>query len=414
MTTERTVIPHKKHRYIIEAQHNKLERELTGMAEFRFNVITRSPEVKFKVKGSRWISIDDYTLNSIIREIKRRGFKFSKRSVISEILASDFAPEINPIRAYFKSLSYQGKGIISALAQTVQLIPSEMIREDFFETYLKKWMVGAVANVFDSERCVNHLCLILAGPQGTYKSTWIRNLSPPALSQYYMEGSLDPDNKDSLLATTGTFIFNLDDYFAAINAKKINEFKGLITKNKVKVRRPFARYPEELPKICSFIASSNETHFLHDTTGNRRFLPFAIEAIDIDTAIKLPIDQAWAEAYHLFRGGHVYWLTHEDRKELARNIEQFEVQSNEYEVLTTYLRPPKAGEGPDAMLTNADILEYLHKKVSIRLSTRKLGQALVKAGFPKSQKRRNYRRSRVYAVVYTDEADIILGRQPIS
>ena len=206
------------------------------------------------------------------------------------------------------------------------------------------------------------MCLILAGPQGTYKSSWIGNLSPKALEDYYLEGAVDPDNKDSLLATTNNFILNLDDYFAAITAKKINEFKGLITKNKVKVRRAFGRYPEDLPKICSFIASSNETHFLHDTTGNRRFLPFEIDRIDIELATSLPIDQAWAQAFHLLKNEFIYWLTQADQEELALHLEQFEVQSNEYEVLITYLRPPRPGESPDAMLTNADILDYLRQK----------------------------------------------------
>jgi predicted P-loop ATPase len=64
-----------------------------------------------------------------------------------------------------------------------------------------------------------------------------------------------------MLATATNFIFNLDDYFAGITARKINEFKGLLTKNTIKVRRPYARYTEEMPKICSFIASSNEAQF---------------------------------------------------------------------------------------------------------------------------------------------------------
>ena len=92
-----------------------------------------------------------------------------------------------------------------------------------------------------------------------------------------------------MLATTNNFIFNLDDYFAGITSRKINEFKGLLTKNTVKVRRSYARYAEELPKICSFIASSNEAQFLHDPTGNRRFLPFEVEKIDIQTAQAMDI-----------------------------------------------------------------------------------------------------------------------------
>ena len=91
---------------------------------------------------------------------------------------------------------------------------------------------------------------------------------------------------------------------------------------------------------------------------------------------------------------------------------QFEVQSNEYEVLITYLRPPREGELPEADLTNAEILAHLQDKISFRLSGKRMGEALRKAGFLRIQKRRGGCRTWVYGVIYADEADIYTGRQP--
>ena len=97
---------------------------------------------------------------------------------------------------------------------------------------------------------------------------------------------------------------------------------------------------------------------------------------------------------------------------MAEYNEQFEVQSNEYEVLITYMSPPNEGELPEADLTNAEILAHLQNKVSIKLSSKRLGEALRKAKFPRKQKQRNNRRSWVYGIIYADEADIYTGRQP--
>ena len=405
----------------------QLETALRGVAEYRFNCITRFPEVRFR--GSDWMRIDDFTLHSIVRQLRNGGVSHASKTKVGELLESDFSETINPIQEYFQGLPSTDKDHIGALADTVQVAGDPTLKErveDMFRKYLTKWLVGAVANVFIEDRCANQLCFIIAGPQGTFKSTWIRHLCPPALSAYYMEGSLDPDNKDSILATTCNFIFNLDDYFAGITSRKINEFKGLLTKNRVKVRRSYARYAEELPKICSFIASSNEGQFLHDPTGNRRFLPFEIEKIDIEKAEAIDIDMVWAQAHEMFREGFVYWLDKQDQVELCEYNEQFEVQSNEYEILVTYLRPPEVGEMPEADLTNAEILfgcqapdtgnaeilAHLQEKVSVKISTKKLGEALRKALFPRYQKQRNGRRSWVYGVVYADEADVYSGRQP--
>lgn len=392
----------------------QLEAALRAFAKFRYNTITRYPEVKYK-GASNWNRLDDFTLNSIVRHLKGSGISHASKTRVGELLESDFSDKVNPIKEYFGGLdSFRGDPI-GQLSKTVFLLsdPTARLQKGrMFRKYFEKWLVGAVANVFIEDKCANQLCFILAGQQGTFKSTWIRNLCPPILHSYYIEGALDPDNKDSMLATASNFIFNLDDYFAGITSRKINEFKGLLTKNTIKVRRSYARYAEELPKICSFIASSNESQFLHDPTGNRRFLPFEVEKIEINKAKALDINQVWAQAYSLYKGGFVYWLEKDDLIELTKYNEQFEVQSNEYEILVTYMRPPEKGEHPEADLTNAEILAHLQEKVSIKISSKKLGEALRKAKFPRYQKQRNHRRSWVYGILYADEADIYSGKQP--
>ncbi|PHN00927.1 VapE domain-containing protein [Flavilitoribacter nigricans] len=398
-----------------DSKLRQLEAALNALAEFRFNTITRFPEVKFKGAKQQWKRIDDFTLHTIVRRLKNKGITQASKTRVGELLESDFSPSVNPIQEYFKNLPSPTGDPVGELCATVELAGDPTMapqREAMFRKYFEKWLVGAVANAFIEDRCANQLCFILAGPQGTFKSTWISNLCPPALAAYYVEGSLDPDNKDSMLATSCNFLFNLDDYFAGITSRKINEFKGLLTKNTVKVRRSYARYAEELPKICSFIASSNEAQFLHDPTGNRRFLPFEVNKIDIDTTQRINIDMVWSQAYRQFKEGFIYWLEKEDQVELAEYNEQFEVQSNEYEVLVTYMRPPDKEELPEADLTNAEILVHLQDKVSIKLSQKKLGEALRKAGFPRYQKQRNNHRSWVYGIIYADEADVYSGRQP--
>ena len=181
----------------------------------------------------------------------------------------------------------------------------------------------------------------------------------------------------------------------------------------VKIRRAYARYNEELPKICSFIASSNEGQFLHDQTGNRRFVAFEVESIDIEKAKAINMDAVWSQAFQLYKSGDfVYWMEEEDMVNLNSNNNKFEVQTNEYEALNTWFKPPKEGELPDADLTNTDILSFLQEKVNMKLSSKKLGEALRKMEFPRYQKSRNSRRSWVYGIIYADEADINIGRQP--
>lgn len=391
----------------------RLERSLKELAEYRYNTVTRCSEIRYP-RGD-WQRLDDFELNTLVRKLKQNGVTYASRSGLAGLLESDFSDEVNPIEDYFDTLpDFQGDPI-AEMAATVTLAGEKEANSSAkktFHLFLTKWLVGAVANIYETDKCANQLCLILAGAQGIFKSTWIRNLCPLALRKYYIEGGLDPDNKDSMLATTNNFIFNLDDYFAGLTARKINEFKGLLTKNTVKVRRSYARYDEELPKICSFIASSNEAQFLHDPTGSRRFLPFEVENIDINKAQAISIDNLWSQARSLYRSGFVYWLTAEEQQQLNEYNSQFEVQSSEYELLVTYFKPPKGEEAPEAFLTNSEVLSHLRQDNTIKLSSRKLGEALKKAGFTREQKRRGICRAWVYGICYLNGDDIQAGRSP--
>ncbi len=381
----------------------KLEKFIASRFEFRFNEITGMPEYRSKKKKGHWICMDDYRLNSIVREARLVGLKVASKNRIAETIESDFARLSNPIQEYFTELDTSNQhDFIGELARTV----APMDGHEMFRKYFEKWLVAAVANVFDLSRCTNHQCFILTGKQGAYKSSWIRNLCPEQLRPYYFEGNLNPESKDDLFATTANFIYNMDDYFASVTSKKINEFKGFVTKNKVKARRPYGRYPEDLPKICSFIASSNEGQFLHDSTGNRRFLPFEVTAIDIEAAQGIDIDKVWAQAYRLYKAEFQYWLSREDQEELTAHNEQFEVQTLEYELLVSYFEVPTIEDDAEAFVTSSDILsKLLTENPTVRLSKKKLGEALSKAGFERKQKRLDGTRRWGYLVISRTEED---------
>jgi len=216
---------------------------------------------------------------------------------IRTILESDFLPKIHPIREYFNNLSRidpKQNRYIRQLAQTVTVTNPEKWAE-----YLVKWLVGVVANTLQDVGCQNHTCLVLTGEQGKFKTTWLDHLCPQSLQSYLFTGKIDPQNKDILTLIAEYLFINIDDQLKELNKRDENELKNLITTSAVKYRRPYDVYIEEYPHLASFMASVNGNGFLTDPTGSRRFLPFEVISIDIDTMLKINMDNVFNDSFYI-------------------------------------------------------------------------------------------------------------------
>ena len=132
-----------------------------------------------------------------------------------------------------------------------------------------------VAALFDKE-VVNHEILVLTGRQGIYKTTWLNNLLSPELRRYfYLKSNARRITKDDLLTLAEFAIVCLEE-LDEMDTQEVNQIKALTTMKAVNERAAYAHYKEHRDHIASFCGTSNNTHFLADPTGNRRWLPFMI------------------------------------------------------------------------------------------------------------------------------------------
>jgi hypothetical protein len=180
-------------------------------------------------------------------------------------------------------------------------------------------------------------------------------------------------------------LINIDDQLKALNKRDENELKNLITTPAVKYRRPYDVYIEEYPHLASFMASVNGNDFLTDPTGSRRFLPFEVISIDIKTAEQINMDNVFAEVMWLLDKGYRYWFIEEEIAELHRLSLQFHVQTVEYEMLLKGFERPGVGE--EYYMTTSEVLSYLQAYTLVKLSEKRMGEALRKAEFERLSKR---------------------------
>ncbi len=346
----------------------------------RYNTISNQVECKNKTE-SQYAPLNE---SIIYRQMHLNDIKVSLQQ-ISILLNSDFVTRYNPITSYFKRIRslWDNKIHGDYITYLAEFIAVE--RKKDFINHLKKWMIRTIVCCHDNS-FYNKQALILVGErQNSGKSSFMRFLCPPELKGYMAE-NISTD-KDGLIALTENFLINMDE-LSTMSKYEINSLKSVFSKDRIKVRLPFERRASMLPRIASFMGSTNKTQFLNDETGSVRFLNFEVNSINWSYAQEVDINIVWSQAYQMWKANYPYELT-------SAEIQQNEIINNQYKLSTPELElilkhlAPGTPEEHEHFWTASEILQFLleHTHTRMRLSTINIGKALKMAGFKQSQKR---------------------------
>lgn len=366
---------------------DRLENFLNFRYHFRYNVVTGKMEYK-AVKSKIWKPITDFVENSILREILKAKVKCNINT-LRNLLHSDYCQQYDPFKDYFDSLVNNENDFdyITELANTITTT-----RQDLWQVCFKKWFVAMVACV-TNEKAINQTVIVFSGKQGIGKTTWIEKLIPKPLREYMFSGTINPNNKDTLIHLAECMLINLDE-LENLNRTEIGTLKELITKTHIRMRKAYGHNNETLPRRASFAGSVNTTQFLNDTTGSRRFLCFEVEAIEYTHNID--INLAYAQAKQLYQDGFRFWFNQEEIKEINTNNEQYQIRSPEEELLLTWFEIADRTTANN-FINTTQIAAKLADKAKLNITdgtVMKLGKALKKHGYLRLSKKNGY----VYAV----------------
>ncbi len=355
--------------------------------QWRFNVVTCRPEVKSS-DGTSFEPIDDYVENTIYCKLHENGISITIPN-FKAIINSEFCSKYDPFVEYFESLpAWDGQtDYISQLAETVHTdFP------DLWQTCFKKWIVAVVASLLVPE-VVNQTAIIFLGAQGIGKTTWMIRLCPPELKKYLFTGTVNTENKDTLIHLSECMFINLDE-LENLSRPSSNTLKEIITKPSVLVRRPFMRNADSYIRRASFMGSVNTAQFLNDSSGSRRFLCF--ETIKINLNHEVDIRLVYAQALALFRSGFAYFFNLDEINIINENNEKYQNRTIEEEYLLLCFEP--AGVNDALFFYSASqVLSFIAPFAHINPNNNMaivMGKSLKKYGFTRVKKNGNY----VYAM----------------
>ena len=330
---------------------------LTSRYRFRFNVLTEETEVAdvaniTNIENNlpdahlRYTKVDERWMNTLSMEAIETGIDCWDRD-IQRFVRSRRISEYHPFTAYFEQLpEWDGTDRVSALARRVSDNP-------VWVNGFHRWMLGLSAQWMqfrpDTNRANSVAPLLVSSRQGLGKSTFCRLLIPDALKAYYTE-SYDlgsPASAEARLAAYG--LINLDE-FDKLGVSKMPLLKNLMQASALNIRKAYKRSASALPRIASFIGTSNREDLLVDRTGSRRFLCVSLEhAIDCTTSVEH--EQLYAQLKAELLSGERSWFNKEEEQTIQRHNALFYKHVPEEEVFRLCFRFATEEDHPQKVLT---------------------------------------------------------------
>lgn len=174
-----------------------------------------------------------------------------------------------------------------------------------------KMFLAAVARTYKPGTKFDQV-MVLIGPQGCGKSTFAKAMG---LGKWYETNVVDMnDAKRTAENIQGRLVVEIGELVGMKKADQEN-IKSFISSEKDTFRAAYARKTTSRPRRCIFIATTNETEFLRDETGERRYWPIVCDvrphrltnASDpqgqLTPEILEYMTQVYAEAVHVYKSG---------------------------------------------------------------------------------------------------------------
>lgn len=187
-----------------------------------------------------------------------------------------------------------------------------------YSVAVSEYMWTALAGRVMAPGCQLDMMPILVGNQGAGKSQGIKAMCPSV--ETFCEISFDEKDDNVARKLRGVLVAEVAE-LRGLGTRDEESIKAFLTRQDEKWIPKFKEFSTTFARRVVMFGTTNDSEFLGDVTGNRRYLPFNVgaRAGRADTDVRPDLidkdrDQLWAEALYMWSSGGVRW---ERAQELA-------------------------------------------------------------------------------------------------
>lgn len=290
-----------------------------GYNEMSHHIVAlRSLPWRKVMSESPWVDADDADLRYYLERLYGLS---GKDKIFDGLNVVAMANKFHPVRDYLDGCEWDGVPRLETLL--VDYLGAA--DNSYTRAVTRKALVAAVARIY-RPGCKFDYMLTLRGRQGLGKSALIAKLG----GVWFSDSFTTMQGKDAYEQVQGVWLMEIGE-LAGMRKAEAETIKLYISKQCDRFRPAYGRRLQEFPRQCIFIGTTNETQFLRDTTGNRRF--WVVDTpneptLDMWTDLTPEVVRLiWAEAVVLYKKGENLFLSAKLEK-VAREVQEIYEEEN--------------------------------------------------------------------------------------
>lgn len=240
----------------IEKEYRRIEEHLQG--RLRLNTLTKEVELD----GQPF-----ETATAKISLVVHHGLRLkgARNDIEDSVVMIAKANRYNPVVEYLDSVySRHGDDTSILNGLTKRYLGTD---DPLHETFLRYFLIAAVARAY-KPGCKHDCTLILQGNQGYFKSTFFKVL---ASKPWFDDTFGDASDKDERLKMHKVWITEWAELENVFKRRDVSQVKAFLSCDTDRVRPPYGRRDETLPRGSVIVGTTNNDEFLTDPTGARRY-----------------------------------------------------------------------------------------------------------------------------------------------
>ena len=326
------------------SQMNEKERIMRSIEDFlarryelRFNTVKQTTEFRPNdLRFKEWRPLTERELKSMVVEEMKEGGE-SWMNDIRTYVESAHIKDYNPIHEFLAGCG-RWNGKQDFIGDFARRLPTDY---DRWPQYFHRGFLAMVAQALNINRDYgNSMVPLLIGEQGYLKTQFCNHILPPSMREYYMK-DIKMDNAEQVERVLGRmWLVNIDEYDSKTQREQA-KIKRLLTEKEVQVRKMRSDQYTMTPRLCSFIATTNDPTPLPSGDGTRRYLCIEVTG-RVDMSGQIPYKQMFAQAVtELNRPDCIYWFTDDAEREIQQHNRRYQQESAPEMVLQQLFEPAK-------------------------------------------------------------------------